>query len=57
MNREFIINLIRSEKPTEIVVSNAITRYLNIENLNDLPRGLRGKLKEIGSSYERTFVY
>ena len=57
MNREFIIDLIRSEKPTEIVISNAITRYLNIENLNDLPRGLRGKLKEIGSSYERTFVY
>ena len=57
MNREFIINLIRSEKPTEIVVSNAITRYLNIDNLNDLPRGLRDKLNEVGSSYQRTFDY
>jgi peptidoglycan/LPS O-acetylase OafA/YrhL len=57
INRDFIIDLIKTEKPTEIVISNAITRYLYIENLNDLPPGLGGKLKEVGLSYQRTFVY
>jgi peptidoglycan/LPS O-acetylase OafA/YrhL len=57
INRDFINDLIRTEKPTDIVISNAITRYLYIENLNDLPRGLGGKLKEVGMSYQRTFVY
>ena len=41
----------------EIVVSNAVTRYLSIEDLNDLPRGLRDKLEAVGSSYQRTFAF
>ena len=57
VNRDSVINLIRSEKPTEIVVSNAVTRYLSIEDLNDLPRGLRDKLEAVGSSYQRTFAF
>ena len=56
INRDFIINLIQSEKPSEIVISNAITRYINIEDQNDLPRGLSSKLKEVGSTYQRLFV-
>ena len=29
VNRDFVNDLIRSEKPSEIIISNAITRYLN----------------------------
>lgn len=57
INRDFIMNLIEVEKPSEIVISNAVTRYLGIENLNDLPRGLQSKLEVVGSSYERTFSF
>lgn len=57
INRDFVMNLIRVEKPSEIVISNAITRYLGVKNLNELPRGLQSKLEAVGSSYQRSYAF
>ena len=56
-NRDFVFDLIMSENPSEIIVANAVVRYLNIEDMNDLPFGLKTKIRSVGESYRRTFDF
>jgi peptidoglycan/LPS O-acetylase OafA/YrhL len=54
-NRDFILKLIKTEQPSEIIIANAVIRYLSIENINDLPFGLKTKIRNMGNAYRRTF--
>jgi peptidoglycan/LPS O-acetylase OafA/YrhL len=56
-NRDFILELIEKEQPSEIIISNAITRYLGVTDTNYLPFGLKGKLNQVELSYQRTYFF
>jgi hypothetical protein len=56
-NRDFILELIEKEQPSEIIISNAITRYLGVTDTNYLPFGLKGKLNQVELSYQKTFFF
>jgi peptidoglycan/LPS O-acetylase OafA/YrhL len=56
-NRDFILDLIDKEQPSEMIIANAITRYLGVTDTNYLPFGLKGRLSEVKLSYQRTLSF
>lgn len=52
-----ILELIEGEQPSEIMIANAITRYLGVKDPNYLPFGLKNRIEEVGQSHARTFSY
>lgn len=56
-NRDYILELIEREQPSEIMIANAITRYLGVKDPNYLPFGLKNRIEEVGQSHARTFSY
>jgi peptidoglycan/LPS O-acetylase OafA/YrhL len=56
-NRDFLMELVDKEKPNEIIIANAITRYLGVTDTNYLPFGLKRRLNEVKLSYQRTLSF
>jgi hypothetical protein len=54
-NRDFILDLIDKEQPSEMIIANAITRYLGVTDTSYLPFGLKGRLNQVELSYQRTY--
>lgn len=54
-NRDYILELIEREQPSEIIIANAITRYLGVTDTDYLPFGLKGRLNQVELSYQKTF--